>query len=205
MGLHKGDGLIVLKNKNGLQTDRTRKKIVKIFKDTDVSTDITTNLVEANFLDVTFYLLDETYQPYRKPKNELKHINVSSNHPPQIIKQLVNTINDRLSTDSSSEKVFNESKNYYEDALNKSGYKTQWEYKIPSTSINRNSKSRKRKIVWFNPPYNQSVSTHVAQTFLKLIDKHFTRSNRLHKIFNRNTIKTSYSCGNNIEQHVKKT
>ena len=77
---------------------------------------------------------------------------------------------------------------YYEDALNKSGYKTQLEYKAPPTSINRNSKNRKRKIVWFNPLYNQSVSTNVAQTFLKLVDKHFPRSNRLNKIFNRNTI-----------------
>ena len=63
------------------------------------------------------------------------------------MKQFVNTINDRLSTNSSSEKVFNESKSYCEDALNKSGYKTQFEYKIPSTSISRNSKNRKRKIV----------------------------------------------------------
>ena len=106
----------------------------------------------------------------------LEYINVSSNHPSQIIKHLVNTINGRLPTNSSSEKVFNESKSYYEDALNKSCYKTQLEYKIPSTSINRNSKNRKRKIVWFNPPYNQRVSTNVALTFLKLIDKHFPRT-----------------------------
>ena len=204
MGLYRDDGLIVLKNKNGQQTDRTREKIVKIFKDTDFSIDITTDLVEVNFLDVTFNLLNETYRPRRKPNDELKYINVSSNHPPQIIKQLVNTINDRLSRNSSSEKVFNEFKSYYEDALNKNGYKTQLEYKIPSTSINRNSKNRKRKIIWFNPPYNQSVSTNVAQTFLELIDKHFPRSNRLHKIFNCNTIKVSYSCTDNIEQHVKK-
>ena len=80
MGLYRDDGLIVLNNKNGQQTDRTRKKIVKIFRDTDFSIDITTNLVEVNFLDVTFNLLNETYRPYRKPNDELKYINVSSNH-----------------------------------------------------------------------------------------------------------------------------
>ena len=116
MGLYRDDGQ---------QTDRTRKKIVKIFKETEFSIDITTKLVEVNFLDVTFNLLNETYRPYRKPNDELKYINVSSNHPPQIIKQLVSTINDRLSTNSSSKKVFNESKSYYEDALDKSGCKTQ--------------------------------------------------------------------------------
>ena len=71
MDLYRFDGLIVLKNKNGQQTDRTRKKIVKIFKDTDFSIDITTNLVEVNFLHVTFNLVNETYRPYRKPNDEL--------------------------------------------------------------------------------------------------------------------------------------
>ena len=60
MGLYRDDGLIVPKNKNSQQTDRIRKKIVKIFKDTDFSIDITTNLVEVNFLDVTFNLLNGT-------------------------------------------------------------------------------------------------------------------------------------------------
>ena len=72
MGLYRDNGLIVLKNKNGQQTDRTRKKIVKIFKDTDFSIDITTNLVEVHFLDVTFNLLNETYRPYRKPNDKLR-------------------------------------------------------------------------------------------------------------------------------------
>ena len=71
MDLYRFDDLIVLKNKNGQQTDRTRKKIVKIFKDTDFSIDITTNLVEVNFLHVTFNLVNETYRPYRKPNDEL--------------------------------------------------------------------------------------------------------------------------------------
>ena len=58
--------------------------------------------------------------------------------------------------------------------------------------------------IWLNPPYNQSVSTYPAQTLLKLIDRHFPRLSRFYKIFNRNTIKVSYSCTDNIEQHVKK-
>ena len=153
MSLYRDDGLIVMKNKYGQQTNRIRKKIVKIFKDSNFSNDITTNLVEVDFLDF------------------LKH-----NDHTESQKQLANTINDILSTNSSSEKVFNE------DSLNESGYKTQLEYKITSTSINCNNKNRKRKIVWLSPPYNQSVSTNVAQTFIKLIDKHFPYSNRLHKI-----------------------
>ena len=45
--------------------------------------------------------------------------------------------------------------------------KTQLKYKIPSTSIRSNNKNKKRKIIWFNPPYNQSISKNVAEIFLK--------------------------------------
>ena len=135
-----------------------------------------TNLAEVNFLDVTFNLRNRSYRPYKKPNDELNYINVFSNYPPQILKQLTTTISDRLSRNSSSELIFNESKHQYEDALSKTG---------------------KRKITWFNPPYNQNVLTNIAKIFLKLVDKHFPRTNQLPKIFNRNTIKISRSCMQN--------
>ena len=60
---------------------------------------------------------------------------------------------------------------------------------------------KKRKTFWFNPPYNQYVSTNIAKIFLKLVDK---RTHWLHKIFNRNTIKVSYSYMSNVQQLIKK-
>ena len=39
--------------------------------------------------------------------------------------------------------------------------------------------------------------------FLQLIDTHFTPANKLHKIFNRNTLKDSCSCTQNILQIIK--
>ena len=47
------------------------------------------------------------------------------------------------------------------------------------------------------------MQTNVAKSFLKLIDKHFPRSNKLHKIFNRNNIKVSYSCTENVDRIIK--
>ena len=38
--------------------------------------------------------------------------------------------------------------------------------------------------------------------FLKLIDKHVKHDNILHKIFNRKTLKISYSCTKNIFQII---
>ena len=40
---------------------------------------------------------------------------------------------------------------------------------------------------------NFNVATDVAKTFLTLFDKHFPKNKRLSKIFDRNTIKVSYS------------
>ena len=66
----------------------------------------------------------------------------------------------------------------------------------------RKMKTRKRNIIWFNPPFSKSVSTNVAKTFLQSVTKHFLRSHKLHKIFNRNTVKVSYSCMNNMPKII---
>ena len=39
--------------------------------------------------------------------------------------------------------------------------------------------------------------------FLQLVTKHFPRSHKLHKIFNQNTVKVSYSCMNNMSKIFK--
>ena len=58
--------------------------------------------------------------------------------------------------------------------------------------------NRQRKIIWFNPPCSANVNTNIAKKFLQLIDTHFPKKNRLHKIFNRNNVKVSYSSLPNI-------
>ena len=67
---------------------------------------------------------------------------------------------------------------------------------------NEKNKTRKRKITWFNPPFKINVATNVAKTFLTLIDEHFPKNKRLSKLFNRNTIKVSYSCLPNVKQTI---
>ena len=39
---------------------------------------------------------------------------------------------------------------------------------------------------------------NVAKSFLKLLDKHFPKTKKLHKIFNCNSVKVTYSCTENI-------
>ena len=57
----------------------------------------------------------------------------------------------------------------------------------------RTSKQRNRNIVWFNPPFSKNVATKIGRYFLNLIDKDFPRDSKFHKIFNRSSIKVSYT------------
>ena len=41
-----------------------------------------------------------------------------------------------------------------------------------------------------------------GRSFLKILDEEFTKGHALHKIFNRNTVKISYSCMPNLKQKI---
>ena len=84
-GHYRGDGLVILRNVNGLQIDLTRKNIIKIFKDVVFSITIETNSEVVDFLDITFSLNNGIYKPYEKPNHTPLYINKCSNHPSQII------------------------------------------------------------------------------------------------------------------------
>ena len=102
-GLYRDDGLVILRNVNGQQIDRSRKNIIKIFK------------------DVRCRHVDGIYKPYKKLNDRLLYINKSSNHSPQIINQLPKIISGRLYRNSSNKEVFNAAKVEYEEALKRSG------------------------------------------------------------------------------------
>ena len=160
-----------------------------------------TNLHIVDFLDVTFNLLDGTYKPYKKPNDQLLYVNTSSNHPPQIIKLPI-SISNRLSNNSSNKQVFDMSKGEYEKALRESGYKNVSLIYTDKKDI-KQKRNRFRNISWFNPPFNKNVSTNVSKRFLNLIDQHFPKSNKLHAIFNRNTVKVNYSCTQDMSSMIK--
>ena len=172
-----------------------------MFKEIDFKTEIETNVKIVNFLDVTFNLANSTYRPYRKPNDNLLYIHTSSNHLPQIMKHLPDSIEERLSNNSSNEQVFNSAKPEYEKALKDNGYKDV-NLKHRARKEQRKKNNRNRKIIWFNPPYSKQVSTNIAKRFLNLLDQHFPKQHRLYKIFNRNNVKVSYSCTENMSSFI---
>lgn len=203
-GLYRDDGLSVFKNVSGSQSERIKKDLKSKFREYGDGLEIVIecNKKIVNYLDITLNLNDGTYRPYSKPDNKLQYINTQSNHPPNVIKQIPRTIEQRLSNHSSNERIFDQAKQPYEKALKESGYNTKLTYQ-PTKASNNRTKNRKRKITWFNPPFNQNVETKIARKFLQLIDKHFPKHHRLNKIFNRNTVKVSYSCTKNMKSIIQ--
>ena len=120
-----------------------------------------------------------------------------------IIKQIPTSVNKGISSLSSDQTSFDCSTSFYENALKRSNYNFKIQYSTNYTGKPTPSgRTRRRHIIWFNPPYSKNVSTNVARNFLQLIDKHFSQSSPLHKIFNRNSIKVSYCCMGNMKNAI---
>ena len=212
LGLYRDDdGLLYIPNSNGPLSSSIQKRIIRAFKFLEFKIEISSNIKIVNFLDVTLDLSNNSYKPFIKSNQNPSYINVNSNHPKNIIKQIPKAVNLRIGKLSANEKIFKESSKRYIDALKNSGFKEDFRYLKENitneiTKENNNydqkNKNRKRKIIWFNPPFCKPANIDVGKYFLRLIDKHFKQDNILHKIFNRKTLKISYSCTKNISQII---
>ena len=122
--MYRDDGLACFKNVSGPQADRIRKDFINIFrKEFQLSIVCETNLKIVNLLDVTLDLTTGKYKPYNKPANIPQYINVKSNHPPNIIKNLPESISRRINKLTPDKSVFDNSKDLYGNALYSSGFK----------------------------------------------------------------------------------
>ena len=74
------------------------------------------------------------------------YINVNSNYPPSIIKQVPSSINRRLSNLSSDKEVFLNNIQPCRQALKKSGFRDELTYVEPKISEERNNEKRNEKL-----------------------------------------------------------
>ena len=200
-GLFKDDGLSV-SGASPKEVEAIKKKICETFRKHSLDITIEANKKIVQFLDVELNLSDNTYKPFIKPNDTPVYVHKESNHPPCLAKNIPEAINKRLSALSSSEEMFQSVAQIYQDALKNAGYEYILKFK-PSQPTNQKARSRKRKnILWFNPPWAMNVKTNVGANFLKLVDKHFPKSNTLNKIVNRNTIKLSYRTTPNLKKII---
>ena len=115
---------------------------------------------------MTFNLENNTYRPYKRSNDKLRYINVSSNHPPQIKKQITKIINDSLSRNSSSADVFNNTKLGFEEAPKKGVYATKLTCTPPNLEKNNRRRKRQRKIICFNPYANVQQEPVTRKTYI---------------------------------------
>ena len=97
----------------------------------------------VNYLDVTLNLNNSNYKPYHKPDNEILYIHKDSNHPLSILNQIPKSTEKRISTLSSNETIFNESKERNQKALEKSGYRQTLKYHPSNENVSNNKRNRK--------------------------------------------------------------
>ena len=69
-GLYKNDSFATVNSSSGPVLETIRKDIISVFKNEYLSIAIKINLIEIDFLDVTFNLLTGTYFPFRKVNNK---------------------------------------------------------------------------------------------------------------------------------------
>ena len=200
VGLYRDDGLSVV---SGSKRDANNlgKKVIKIFKEVGLDITLEINLESTDFLDVHMDLKNGTHRAFHKPNSTPIYIDVGSNHPEIIKKRLPEMVGKRLSKLCSTNEAFDQEKTLYQEALKKSGYKEELQYK-PVAEAAMKKRVRRRKVTYFNPPFNLETKTCILKEFFKLIDKHFDRSHPWRRYINRHTVKASYSCTRNMAVHI---
>ena len=88
----------------------------------------------------------------------------------------------------------------YNSALRNSGFNEN----IKFTKDRPNHRTRKRKIIFYNPPFDESISsTPIGKIFLELIDKWFPVESDINRIFNKQNLKISYSNMPSVDRILK--
>ena len=95
---------------------------------------------------------------------------------------------------------------YYEQRLASCGHNEKLTYRQQGENIENNKnigRNEKRNITWFNPLYSKSLKTNIGKYLFILLNKYFSPAHKLYKIFNKNTLKLSYSRMPNLEAKIK--
>ena len=121
--LYRDDRLAIFKNVSGSASEKIKKQLQSLQKGLQIM--IECDLKVVNDLDVTFNLNDGSY---RKPNDETDYIHIQSDHPPPITKQLLQSIENRLSQLLLSKDILYETTPYYEQRLASCGYNEKLTY-----------------------------------------------------------------------------
>ena len=131
------------------------------------------NIKRVNFLDVTLDLANNCLRTWNQTTTHYMYVRSPIIHP-------------------KSWKIYHLTKNHLTMQKNpdKKHYKrAATTMSLNTTQLTTTNKNRRRKRSWFSI----NVSTIIGKKFFNIIDSKFPPGSPLHAIFNRNTIKLSYS------------
>ena len=157
------DDRLAISNNTPRDTVNNKKEICCIFNHNGLRITIEANKQTINFLDVTFNLNKNTYQPFTKSYTTLQYVHRENNHPPTTTKNMHPGINKRLSSLSSDKAFFDQAAPPYLKAHDYCGYRYTLHYELT------NEKNRQRNILWYNPPFSKNISTNIGHRFLALV------------------------------------
>ena len=104
---------------------------------------------------------------------------------------------------SSTEAEFSNSSPPYNEALRAAGHSGSMKF-VKSTPAaahaQQNKRKRRRNTIWFNPPFSIAVQSNLTKMFNAILDKCFPNTHPyLGKLFNKQSIKLSYSTTRNVD------
>ena len=87
-------------------------------------------------------------------------------------------------------------------AVPESAWRERLQEKVTYNPHQKRKRNRHRKSIWCNPPWKANVNTNLGSKFLNIPARCFPNGHPLHKIFNKDTLKLSYSCMPNMKSII---
>ena len=109
VGLYWDDEIIFIPDSSDPETSKIQKKIIRGFKLLGVRIVIVSNL---HFFDATLNLNNGTFKPFSKRNSNPTSINIDSNDPRSILKQIPNAMNQRINRLSPCKRKLKREKRY---------------------------------------------------------------------------------------------
>ena len=103
-------------------------RLIGFFDGFGLKITVQANVIRTDYLDILFDLESGLHRPFRKDDNIPCYINVQSNHPPHITRNLPEMISKRVSMLSSNEEVFEQEAAIYNEGLKAAGYQQMIRY-----------------------------------------------------------------------------
>ena len=95
--------------------------------------------------------------------------------------------NKRINGLSKNKQLFDKCKPTYNQILRASGFKQSLNFELKTKVVPR-KRNRKRKIIYYNPPFDISVKQNLRNLFYDLINKYFPTEHPSSKFYNNKSI-----------------